>query len=71
MTAQSEDGAIGHGVVEIKPNDPDYATYLPQAITEAELRERRQPHPEDAAMWDHMTRLLDDAEHATDSEDNR
>lgn len=35
------ENVIGHGYVEIGPDDPDYQRLLAESITEAELAERR------------------------------
>ncbi|NBE91655.1 hypothetical protein FE391_01180 [Nonomuraea sp. KC401] len=38
----SEDGRlIGNAYVELQPGDPDYETFLPEALTEEEAAERR------------------------------
>jgi hypothetical protein len=38
----SEDGRlIGNAYVEVEPGDPDYERWLPEALTEGELAERR------------------------------
>ncbi|GAA2655865.1 hypothetical protein [Nonomuraea recticatena] len=38
----SEDGRlIGNAYVEVEPGDPDYERWLPEALTEEELAERR------------------------------
>ena len=41
-TATTEDGQIiGEAYVEIGPDDPDYPRFLEQALTEAEMAEKR------------------------------
>ncbi|MFI7132887.1 hypothetical protein ACIBQ1_44935 [Nonomuraea sp. NPDC050153] len=38
----SEDGRlIGNAYVEVQPGDPDYEQWLPEALTEEEVAERR------------------------------
>ncbi|MET7332568.1 hypothetical protein [Nonomuraea sp. NPDC005650] len=38
----SEDGRlIGNAYVEVQPDDPDYEQWLPEALTEEEVAERR------------------------------
>ncbi|MEQ4720789.1 hypothetical protein [Nonomuraea sp. B19D2] len=38
----SEDGRlIGNAYVEVRPGDPDYEQWLPEALTEEEAAERR------------------------------
>ena len=35
------EGVIGHGYVEIGPDDPDYQRFLAESISEAELADKR------------------------------
>ncbi|SDL58114.1 hypothetical protein [Nonomuraea jiangxiensis] len=38
----SEDGRLmGNAYVEVQPDDPDYAQWLPESLTEEEVAERR------------------------------
>ncbi|MEV0583002.1 hypothetical protein [Nonomuraea sp. NPDC050310] len=43
QSVTSEDGRlIGNAFVELKPGDPDYDTWEAEALTEAEVAERRE-----------------------------
>ncbi|GAA3443625.1 hypothetical protein [Planomonospora venezuelensis] len=48
QSLSSDDGRlIGNAYVEVSPGDPDYDRWLPEALTEEELAERRRRWRED------------------------
>lgn len=54
---EAEDGQLGDGTVEIRPDHPDYQDYLSRSIAEDEYERRMRPDPGRArAALEHFTR---------------